>query len=212
MPQARPRRTQAERSANTRALVLDAAIGVLHRHGYAATTTILVAEAAGISRGAMLHQFHTKADLMTFVVQSVYEQEIAHYEKVLSGIATPRERLLAFPEIVWEVFSRPSGLAVLEILQSSRSDPELAKKLRPIQQQIEADAQLQSKRLTKTGQGRHTSLALMRLVVWSLRGLSIAQILSSDPDEIVKAVRLLIKLLEAGLETGAIKLEASAKS
>jgi AcrR family transcriptional regulator len=212
MPQARQRRTQAERSANTRTLVLDAAIKVLHQHGYAATTTILVAEEAGVSRGAMVHQFNTKADLMTFVVQSVYEQEIAHYEEVLSGIATPRERLLAFPEIVWEVFSRPSGLAVLEILQSSRSDPELAEKLAPIQQQIEEDAQLQSRRLTKTGKGRHTSLALMRLVVWSLRGLSIAQVLASDPDEIVRAVRLLIKLMEAGLETGAIKLDAAAKT
>lgn len=212
MPQARPRRTQAERSANTRTLLLDAAISVLHRHGYGATTTTLVAEEAGISRGAMLHQFHTKADLMTFVVQSVYEQEIAHYEKVLSGIATPRERMLAFPEIVWEVFSRPSGLAALEILQSSRSDPELAEKLAPIQQQIEEDAQLQARRLTKTGKGRHTSLALMRLVVWSLRGLSIAKVLSSDPDEIVNAVRLLIKLMEAGLETGAIKLEPAAKT
>ncbi len=37
----------------------------------------------------------------------------------------------------------------------------------------------------------------MRLVVWAVRGLSIAKVLAPDPDEIHKSVALLSRMLEA---------------
>lgn len=190
-----PRRTQAERSAETRRILLETTIRCLHTQGYAATTTLLVAEQAGLSRGAMLHQFPTRVDLMMFVVQSVYDDEVAIYDAKLGEISDPKERLLAFPEIVWEVLSRPSGVAVLEILQGSRSDPALAERLAPLQAQIEKNA---LERLDRwygaEGGGSKTA---MRLVVWAVRGLSIAQVLAPDPDEIPKSVALLRRLFEA---------------
>ena len=70
----RTRRTQAERSAATRKVLLDAAVNCLFENGYGATTTLMVAEAAGVSRGAMLHQFPSKADLMAFVVEADFEE------------------------------------------------------------------------------------------------------------------------------------------
>ena len=140
MTEARLRRTQAERSAGTRSALLAAAIRALHEQGYGATTTMLVAERAGVSRGAMLHQFRTKADLMTFVVEAVYAEELERYAERFSAMTGPQEIILAYPEVVWEVLSRPSGVAVLEILQGSRSDPVLAEKLAPIQARIENDA------------------------------------------------------------------------
>jgi len=191
------RRTQAERSAGTRAALLDAAIRSLHRYGYAATTTLLVAKDAEVSRGAMLHQFATKVDLMMFVVESVYEEELDRYEEKLGGISDPQERVLAMPRVVWEVLSRPSGVAVLEILQGSRSDPALAERLAPLQARIERDAlESLSGRL---GMPKGATLSLMRLVVWAVRGLSIAQVLAPDPENIPKSVDLLQRLIAAGM-------------
>lgn len=204
--QARPRRTQAERSAGTRSVLLDAAIRTLHEHGYGATTTMLVAEVAGVSRGAMLHQFRTKAELMTYVVEAVFEEEIQRYTERLAGITDPRARLLAYPEIVWEVLSRPSGVAVLEILQGSRSDPDLAARLAPVQDRIEKDA------LRWTGnmedKDARAGLALMRLVVWAVRGLSIAEVLAPDRGGVRDSVKLLKRLIEAGLDTATLSLRA----
>ena len=134
----RVRRTQAERSASTKAALTEAAIAALYEHGYAATTTMLVAEQAGVSRGAMLHQFGTKHDLMTHVVESVYERELGDYAEAVAGLSEPTERLLAMCDAVWAVLSRPSGVAVLEILQGSRSDPVLAERLAPAQRQVDA--------------------------------------------------------------------------
>jgi len=209
MSEVRPRRTQAERSAGTRRALLDAAISALHEHGYGATTTLLVAERAGVSRGAMLHQFRTKADLMTYVVEAVFEEEIARYEERLDGIADPHQRLLAYPELGWDVLSRPSGVAVLEILQGSRSDPELAAKLGPVQDRIEHDA------LARAGVAfsadERSAVAMMRLIVWAVRGLSIAQVLAPEPGGVRDSIKLLRKLIEAGFQTGLLSLGAPAE-
>lgn len=50
--------------------LVDAAIACLHRVGYAATITQLVMEEAGVSRGAMLHHFPTKVDLIIAVAEA----------------------------------------------------------------------------------------------------------------------------------------------
>lgn len=192
---ARPRRrTQAERSAETRRVLLETTITCLHTRGYAATTTLLVAEKTGLSRGAMLHHFPTRVDLMVFVVQSVFDDEVAIYDTRLAAIADPKARMYAFPQIVWEVLSRPSGVAVLEILQGSRSDPELTERLAPLQAEIEQNALALLGRWF--GDGGAGAKALMRLVVWAVRGLSIAQVLAPDPEEIEKSVTLLRRMLE----------------
>lgn len=106
-----PRRTQAERSAETRRILLETMIACLHARGDAATTTLLVAELAGLSWGAMLHQFPTRVDLMMFVAQSVFDDEVAIYDARLAAIPDFKARLYAFPQIVWDVLSRPSGAA-----------------------------------------------------------------------------------------------------
>jgi len=195
---ARPRRTQAERSDETRARVLEATIRCLHEQGYAATTTLLVAKEAGVSRGAMLHQFPTKVDLMLFVVRAVYDREIAEYGDRMRDVRGLRAKLLALPEIAWDVLSRPSGVAVLEVLQGSRSDPELAERLLPLQSTIENESFAWAERDTPLFDGP-TPRPLLRLVVWTLRGLSVAKTLDREAD-LDRAVRLLRDMIAVALD------------
>lgn len=197
MAEARRRRTQAERSDETRARVLEAAIRSLHAHGYAAATTLLVAREAGVSRGAMLHQFPTKVDLMLYVVRAVYDREVSEYLARLRPVRDPREQILALPELAWDVLSRPSGVAVLEILQGSRSDPQLAERLLPLQAAIEAEALAWTARYDALFQAP-LAQALIRVIVWSVRGLSVAQTLEAEGD-LRKSVRLLREMIAAAL-------------
>lgn len=196
----KPRRTQAERSDETRAHVLEATIRCLHERGYAATTTLLVAQEAGVSRGAMLHQFPTKVDLMLFVVRAVYDREAAEYVDRIGHIRDPREKLLALPEVAWDVLSRPSGVAVLEVLQGSRSDPELAERLLPLQGAIETESFTWAKRYDEIF-GAPVTKPLLRLMVWSIRGLSIAKTLDRNAD-VERAVQLLRDMVAATLDGG----------
>lgn len=172
---AKRRRTQAERSADTRERVLDAAVRCLHKNGYTATTALLVAEEAGISRGAMLHQFPTKTDLMLFVVRQVFDQDVARFNARLKKGKPSEEDLI---EMVWESTLSPGGVATLEIMLGARSDRALARSLIPLQAEIERDALRAAEILLPEGKGI-ASLVGMRLITWAMRGFAISDLVSN---------------------------------
>jgi AcrR family transcriptional regulator len=128
----RARMTNVERTARTRKDLLEAAINCLFRHGYGATTTHLVAEVAGLSRGAMMHHFPTKADLMEAVVRYAWEKEVAITDAALEKIEPGLPRYRALIDEHWDTVRGPENTAINEIRIGSRSDPELAAKLQPI--------------------------------------------------------------------------------
>ncbi|WP_101946866.1 TetR/AcrR family transcriptional regulator [Mycobacterium sp. 3519A] len=64
------RRTQAERTAATRAVLLEAARKLFADKGFADVSTQAIVAAAGVTRGALYHQFDDKAALFA----SVYEE------------------------------------------------------------------------------------------------------------------------------------------
>jgi AcrR family transcriptional regulator len=117
-----PRRTQAERSATTRARILKAAVTCLHRDGYGATTTVSVAASAKVSRGAMLHHFPSKADLMLATLGHVLELNQANFTKAAAKIEDPWERYAALPDLRLAAAKQPAGVAFMEIMVGARSD------------------------------------------------------------------------------------------
>jgi AcrR family transcriptional regulator len=124
------RRTQDERSATTRALLLDATIACLVDVGYAATTTTLIAERAGVSRGAQMHHYKTKTELVAAAVEHLG----AGIGQQLEDRAARRrrgdaDRLSAAVDILWEGFTTPLFTAWLELAVAARSDAELRAQL-----------------------------------------------------------------------------------
>jgi AcrR family transcriptional regulator len=65
------RRTQAERTAATRGALVDAARELFAARGYAAVGTTEIARRAGVTRGALYHQFEDKAALFAAVAEAV---------------------------------------------------------------------------------------------------------------------------------------------
>lgn len=121
----RVRQTQEERTEAMRARLIAAAIDSLYRLGFAKTTTAVVAANAGVSRGAMLHHFPAKDDLLMAVVAHVRETSLAASLRALEEIADPVERFLAVPSLGWDNFQTPTNIASLEIWMATRSNPEL---------------------------------------------------------------------------------------
>src|SRR5262245_8806139 len=70
----RSRRTQAERRAHTHGALLDATIACLVERGYSRTSTNDIIRVAGVSRGALLHHFASKAELLGAAVELLFER------------------------------------------------------------------------------------------------------------------------------------------
>lgn len=201
------RRTQADRTASTKKALIEATIRVLNRVGYTGTTTALIAEEAGTSRGAILHQFGTRLELMVEVVKRVYENELRDYGPLLKAEPHQGHRISEFPEVIWGVLSRPAGVAVLEIFLGARSDADLAKRIRPTQIQIERDGMKHVRAILAVDE--ETLVAAMRLIVWSARGLSLAQTLVEKPEELRASVLLLRRLFELAESAGQLPQKAT---
>ena len=131
----RPRRTQAERRAATRAALLQAAIDTLVEEGYAAMTTRRVAERAGVSQGTQMHYFPTKTDFVGEALRHLAERIAAEIlaQVDLRALTQPRRRAELL-EQAWRVHTGPEVQAAMELWMAARTDPEL----RPVLQELEA--------------------------------------------------------------------------
>jgi AcrR family transcriptional regulator len=115
-----------ERSLATRAGLLDAAIDCLVERGYAATTTIETARRAGVSRGAQLHHFPTKAELLATAVEHLFDRRRAEFLEAFAAIDPAADRLDAALDLLWSMFQGPAFVAWMELWVAARTDPELA--------------------------------------------------------------------------------------
>lgn len=131
----RPRRTNAERSATTRGKLIQAAIDSLYEEGYSATTTISVASRARVSRGAMLHQFPTRVEMLLAVAEYVVAEHSRLRRELLEPYGDGLKRFYAASDVTWAVSSRPSAIALLEIMMATRSDKDLRKGFTPFLKQ-----------------------------------------------------------------------------
>lgn len=145
---------------------------------------------------------------MAEVIASVYEREHDQYE-ALQAHGHDGSAIGEWPEMLWQVLSQPSGMAVIEILQASRSDPELAQLVRPAQERIE----LISARgmLTRFGwTDEEETRAAVRLFVWAVRGLSIAKVLVRDPAEIDRSISFFREMVTHAFGPGGMSGELAA--
>jgi len=103
------RRTQEERSAATRVALIAAARRLWGLRGYADVGTPEIAAAAGVTRGAMYHQFTDKAALFREVVEAVEQDVMARMATVVaeSGATTPAGAIRAAVDAWLEVSADP---------------------------------------------------------------------------------------------------------
>jgi len=182
------RGSHAVRRAATRAKVFEATIACLHELGYAPTSTPLVAERAGVSRGAMLHQFPTKADLIVAVTEYLVQLRNQMTSERLAKHEPGLPRLLALTDAYWEVYKSPYSTALLEVLMGCRSDRELQRRLRPVLREV---ARAQEERVWRLAEeagvsDREAVNVQVRHDTATMRGLAI-DLMAADDSEPVEA-------------------------
>lgn len=123
------RRTQEERSAATRGRLLDATLECLAELGYARMTTTEIAERGGVSRGAQLHHFPTKAELVTEALAYLFDRRDEEFRAAFAKLPADADRGAAAVDILWSMVSGPTFHAWLELAVAARTDPLLKPKV-----------------------------------------------------------------------------------
>jgi AcrR family transcriptional regulator len=170
----RPRRTQAERSAATQEKLLDAALECLVELGYSGTTTTVVAERAGVSRGAQLHHFPTRAALVAAAVEHLYARLTDAYQTRFAR-HHGTDRLRAAIDLLWSMFTEPRYTAVLELFTAARTDAELRAHLRPIAARHQANVDRLARRYFPRLARRPGFDATLTLLLDAMQGMATAR-------------------------------------
>jgi AcrR family transcriptional regulator len=192
-PRARLRVSNPERSAAMRSKLLDATIESLFEVGYFQTSTVAVTERAGVSRGAMLHHFPSKADLIMAASQHIVELRRDMHNDRLGKLTTEREKFLYLIDVLWEAFQTPSGIARIEIMVGARSDTEIGPRFRKLNDELEErHKQLVWGLAQKIGiKDQRKVRAFVQLYAAALRGLAIDSLSPGSRVDIKGAIALL---------------------
>ena len=170
MPSRTRRRTQAQRSAATQEGLLDATIACLVELGYAGATTTAICDRAGVSRGAQLHHYPTKAQLVAGAIERLFERRHREFRESLEeapDLARSLERL-------WRIYTSDTFYAWAELLVASRTDPALRRRLREVDDKFFEEATITCRRLLGArGADEARVGALARLTLCVLDGLAL---------------------------------------
>ena len=200
IPAARVRRTQEQRSASTRQRLLDATIESLVEDGYAATSTTAVCARAGLSRGAQLHHFPTKAELVIAAVAHLAQRRAAELRIEAPRGGTPEARLDGALDAIWASFSGPLFSAALELWVAARSDAELRHSLVRFERQVgRAMNQLFGELAGRDSQAARDFGALLELTFHVMRGMALQRILRDDDTERRRLFELWKRLVSESL-------------
>ncbi len=130
---------QARKSAQTRLQVVEAAIACLVELGYKRTTTTVIAQRAGLSRGAMLHHFPSRGDIIRATVEHLNAKRLKAFRKTIAGLPNDETRVRRALQAYLRHVRHPLYVAFLDLWVAARTDPELAAILAPAQESFERE-------------------------------------------------------------------------
>ena len=174
------REPQQDRSRATRQRLLEAAIECLAEVGWSGSTVAVVAERAGVSRGAAQHHFPTREDLFTSAVEYVAAERLAMLRSLGGDLPPGSDRIRAVLTLVERMYTAPLFRAAIHLWAAASSDERLRERIVGMEAQVGRE----SHRTVVALFGADESRAGVREVVQATldmgRGLGIANLLTDD--------------------------------
>ena len=175
---ARVRRSQEQRSAETRERLIVAAIECIERVGYVDATTTLIVEHAKVSRGALQHHFQTKADLIVAVIDRVSEELNLRFDVAALAAAPLEQRVSAIVDRYWDVFTSKAFRAVIGISVGIAGEPALAARLASaLDQARESYETVWLELFRDSGRSEAELTAIRRVVMSAARGFGVLKMI-----------------------------------
>jgi len=205
------RQPQQDRSRATRRRLLAASIECMAELGWAGTTVALVAERAGVSRGAAQHHFPTREDLVAEMVGHMSDVRKAEIEAVSGTLRSGRRRTDAVLTALVGLYNGPLFRAALHLWVAAAADDALRTRIGPLEAQLGRQAHRMAVDLLRVDESAPGARELVQATLDMARGLGLAALLSDDTARRTRVLREWARTLDQVLPpTTAAAKETSA--
>ncbi|NMM84056.1 TetR family transcriptional regulator [Rhodococcus sp. SRB_17] len=202
------REPKQDRSRFTRSHLLEVTVDCLAELGWGATTMSVVAQRAGVSRGAMQHHFPTREDLITAALEMMFDARMDQARKESTDLPSGAGRTEAVIVRLVEYYTGTLFKAALQVWTAAASDPELKARVLPLEERFGRIAHRMAVASLGVDDSDPTTHRLVQATLDLARGLGLADVLTDDSrrrSEVVKAwaAQLDSALVPVSLTTGA---------
>lgn len=171
---------QEERTRAMRQRLLEATVECLAERGWSGTSTTLVSRRAGVSRGAQLHHFPTKNDLVLAAVEHLSERRGDELARAAQRLPRGRRRTREVLEMLAEHFTSTVFTAALELWVAARTDPTLQAAVGPLEQRIGREIHRRTVELLGVDERKPGVREIVQATLDLVRGLGLANTISDD--------------------------------
>jgi len=160
--------------------LLEATVECLVEYGFAGTSTTVVSERAGVSRGAQLHHFPTKNDLVFAAVEHLSEARAADLDAAVARLPQGRQRTFAVLGMLADHFTSPVFTAALELWVAARTDEAMRAAVGPLEQRVGRETHRLTVQLLDVDESVPGNRELVQATLDLVRGLGLANTISDD--------------------------------
>lgn len=190
---------QQDRSRATRGRLLSAAVTCLSELGWAGTTVAVVAEHAGVSRGAAQHHFPTREDLFTAAIEHVAEVRVAEVRRAAATLPRGANHTEAVVLMLSQLYTGPLWRAALQVWVAASADTALRERVVPLEAQVGRAAHQVALALLDADESKPGVREMVQATLDLLRGLGLANVLTDDDRRRRRIIRRWSATLHAAL-------------
>ena len=178
----------------TRAKLLTATVELLIEKGFHGTSVAAVSNRAGVSKGAQLHHYPTKAALVSAAVEHLMAMRRVEFEAAMSGLPDGANRLDVALRELWKIYSGPTLGAWMELVVASRTDPALQEAVCGVNRRFALDAEAGFKVVFGVDDSPIVPAAT-RLVMALFDGLATTHFIEDDETQLTETIELFKQLI-----------------
>ena len=170
--------------------------------GWSATTVAVVAEHAGVSRGAAQHHFPTREDLITAALEHMFDERIESARAELSAPGSAPGSVVTTEAVVSRLVEHFTGTlfkAALQVWTAAAADEALRQRVVPLEQKFGRVAYRMAIEALGVADEDETVHRLVQATLDLARGLGLADVLTDDSARRAEVVRAWSAHLDAVL-------------
>jgi AcrR family transcriptional regulator len=168
---------------------VETGVELLITRGYTGTNTVAVQKEAGVSRGALLHHFPTRADLLTAIIRRLLEMHETAAREALESSQPDADPVTRAITALNTVIRRPAYVAQMDLWTAARTDPDLAQLVSREERRAGSDlARVVNDLFGRSLTDHPRYRAVAGLTVQILRGLALTDVLRGDAETARRAL------------------------